>query len=255
VRLIDRYFIINYLRGILTIGYFFTACLIGSAIIILTGKKRSAALNIFRRYSQYALNIGKIKVEFDGQEHFPSHSSFVAVYNETSWPDIMALAAVLYNDHIDHAAFASQYGLIPFMKSACKAAGIPLVPRGNRAGVDKVLNELVGYLNEGKRVIFGGEGRLSGIDGVMRFKQGSALLAIRSGKPLVPIAFHGGQLLMPLQSFALKPGTIRIRVGSPISSEGLSESDARQLVDQAQKKVSNLYKALDEEANQHNSSV
>ncbi|WP_019029945.1 lysophospholipid acyltransferase family protein [Colwellia piezophila] len=236
----------NYLRGIFFLGYFFAAGFYGSIIILILGKKRSAALDVFSRYSQYALNMAKINIKLDGAEHLPSNG-FVAVHNETSWPDIIALQATLYNNYVDHAAVASQYGMIPFMKAACKAAGILLVPRGNRAGVDKVLNELVEYLKGGERVVFGGEGRLSGIDGVMRFKQGSALLAIRSGKPLIPIAFHGGQLLMPLQSCALIPGTIRIRFGAPIVSEGLSDKDARMLVDQAQAAVSKLYKALSEE--------
>lgn len=237
----------NYLRGILFLAYFFSAGFFCSIIILISGKKRSSALDVYSRHSQYALKMAKINIKLDGTEHLPSTGGYVAVHNETSWPDIIALQASLYNNYVDHAAAASQYGIIPFMKAASKAAGILLIPRGNRAGVDKVLNELVGYLKGGERVVFGGEGRLSGIDGVMRFKQGSALLAIRSGKPLVPVAFHGGQLLMPLQSCALIPGTIRIRFGPPILSEGLSDNDARVLVDQAQLAVSKLYKALSEE--------
>jgi len=93
-------------------------------------------------------------------------------------------------------------------------------------------------------VIWGGEGRLSGIDGVSRFKLGSALLAIRSKKPLIPIAFHGGQKLMPLRSIALKSGTIRIRVGTLLSTKGLTEDNSRELADKVQLAVPVLYEEL-----------
>jgi len=232
------------LKGICFLFFFFGAGFVGSIIIILRKYDGSEALDVFKRLSQKVLNWAKIKVEVDGSEHLPIKDGYVVVYNETSWPDVIALQAVMFNDYVDHAAAANEYGLIPFMKKACKIAGIALIPRGDRAGVDRVLNDLTHSLKAGRRVVFGGEGRLSGIDGVLRFKVGSALLAIRSGKPLIPVAFHGGQKLMPLKSKCLKPGTIRIRFGTPISTKGLTEDNSRKLADEAQLAVSKLYDEL-----------
>ncbi len=191
------------LRGVCFLFFFFGAAFVGSIIILVRRCDSREALDVFKRLSQKGLSVVNIKVEVDGDENLSMSDGYVAVYNETSWPDVIALQAALYNDYIDHSAVANEYALIPFMKKACKVAGIALVPRGDRAGVDLVLHDLTNSLKSGKRVIWGGEGRLSGIDGVSRFKVGSALLAIRSKKPLIPIAFHGGQKLMPLKSMAL----------------------------------------------------
>ena len=63
----------------------------------------------------------------------------------------------------------------------------------------------------------------------------------------MPLAFHGGQKLMPWKSINLQPGTVRIRFGLPIPTEGLSEEDARDLADKAQSAVTNLYNQLSRE--------
>jgi 1-acyl-sn-glycerol-3-phosphate acyltransferase len=232
------------LRGFFLLFFFFGAAFVGSIIILLRRCDSREALNVFKRLSQKALNLVDIKVKVDGGEQLPISGGYVVVYNETSWPDIIALQAALYNDYVDRCAAAKEYGFIPFMKKPCEIAGIALIPRGDRTGVDQVLNDLTHSLKAGKRVAFGGEGRLSGIDGVLRFKIGSALLAIRSRKPLIPVVFHGGQNLMPLKSIALKPGTIRVRFGTPISTKGLTEDNSRELADKAQLAVSILYEEL-----------
>lgn len=72
-------------------------------------------------------------------------------------------------------------------------------------------------------------------------------MAIRAEKPLVPLAFHGGHRLMPWKSYDLQPGTFRVRFGAPLSTEGLTENDARDLADKAQKAVVELYKQLGNE--------
>jgi 1-acyl-sn-glycerol-3-phosphate acyltransferase len=232
------------LRGLCFVFFFLGGSVIGAIIILVRRCDSREALDIFKKISLKALSTLNINVELDGEENLSISDGFVAVHNETSWPDLIALQAALYNDYVDHSAVAKEYSLIPFMKQAFKVAGIVFVPRGDRAGIDLILHDLTNSLKSGKRVIWGGEGRLSGIDGVLRFKVGSALLAIRSQKPLIPIAFHGGQKLMPLKSIALKSGTIRIRVGTPISTKGLTEDNLRELADKAQLAVSVLYEEL-----------
>ena len=85
---------------------------------------------------------------------------------------------------------------------------------------------------------------MSGKDEVLRFKVGSALIAIRAGVPLVPVAFRGGHQALPLKSVRARPGTIRVRFGTPISTVGLVEEGARDLADRAQAAVAALYAEL-----------
>lgn len=230
-------------RGALTLGYYFGLMSFGAAWIAWTSKTREAAQAVVRKRAQRALRLGGLDVQVDGDEHLPD-GGYVAVYNETSWPDALAFNATLWGAYLDRGAGAAEFGKIPFMKAASGLAGVALVPRGDRAGVDRVLEDLSASLRAGERVAFGGEGRMSGKDGVLRFKQGAALLAIRAGRPLVPMAMRGGHLLLPWGTLNLSPGTVRIRFGPPLPVTGLTDDDARELADQAQAAVTGLYEQL-----------
>jgi 1-acyl-sn-glycerol-3-phosphate acyltransferase len=63
---------------------------------------------------------------------------------------------------------------------------------------------------EGTRVV-AGETRRFGVSG--------ALLAIRTGKLVVPLSHNAGAF-WPRRGFVKKPGTIRVIIGEPIASEG-----------------------------------
>ena len=183
-----------------------------------------------------------LRVETSG-EGPPPGVGCVVVYNETSFADVFAFQAVMWQ-HIDGSSAADLFAWVPFMRPACRRAGIALVPRGNRAATDRVLAEVIDSVKAGERVAWGGEGRLSGRDEVTRFKVGASLIAIRAGAPLVPVAFRGGHFAMPLGSIRARPGTIRVRFGAPISTVGLREEDARSLADRAQAAVATLFTEL-----------
>lgn len=167
----------------------------------------------------------------------------VVCYNETSFADVFAFPhAVL--PHVDRAAAADAYAMIPFARSACDAVGIELVPRGKRAGTERLMDRIVEALRAGERVAWGGEGRLSGSDDVKRFKRGAFLLAIRAGVPVVPVAFYGGHQALPLGSVRARPGKIYVRFGDPIDSTGYHEDDVRDLADHVQAVVASMYAEL-----------
>ena len=164
-------------------------------------------------------------------------------YNESSFVDLMAFCKEMWT-HIDRAAAADLYKWFPFAQPAFRNLPIDFVARGNRAETDRLMNTMVGHVQRGERVSWGGEGRLSGIDGILRFKVGASLIAIRAGAPIVPVAFFGGHHAMPLGRLRARPGQISIRFGAPIPTDGMTEDDARDLADRVHREVSRLYEEL-----------
>jgi len=227
-------------RGLRALAWFVLGMPRDAAQIVKSGLNRAEAQALMRRRAERILEFSGIDVVLEGPDRLPS-GGYVGVYNETSWPDAWAQHAVLWGVHFDRGAAAYEYGFLPYMKRAATVLGLALVPRGDRTGTERVLAQLTAALRGGERVLFGGEGQMSGIDGVRRFKRGGALLAIRSGRPLVPIAFHGGQRLMPWGGLAIKSGTVQVRIGEPIPVAGLQDDDARELADRAQMAVAKLY--------------
>ncbi len=170
----------------------------------------------------------------------PLGTGCVVCYNETSFADVFTFTATIL-PHVDRAAAADAYALIPFARKACENAAVEMVPRGQRAETGRLMDKIVTALRAGERVAWGGEGQLSGRDEVIRFKRGAFLLAIRAGVPVVPVASYGGHQIWPMRSVRVRPGTINVWFGDPIDTSGYDEDNVRDLADHVQSVVANMY--------------
>jgi 1-acyl-sn-glycerol-3-phosphate acyltransferase len=170
-------------------------------------------------------------------------SGCVLSHNETSFADMAAYFHAIW-PHVDQLAGADIYRHIPFAREACKKLDIELVARGNRLSTDVLVERMVAAAKDGKRIGWGGEGRLYGRDGVGPFKVGGSIIAIRAKVPIVPVVIHGGHHAMKLGTFRAREGRIRIRFCEPVSTDGYDEAGARELADKLQRIVSENYAAL-----------
>ncbi len=205
-------------------------------------RDKAAALAMVARQSERFLRTCRINVSVAGDIPPPGNPCVVC-YNETSIADVFVLTANLLHI-VDRVAAADLYGKMPFMGKACEKIDFEMVPRGNRAKTDLLVDKVVAAVKGGDRLAWGGEGRLSGLDGVSRFKIGAGLIAIRAGVPIVPVAVFGGHQCLPLGSFRARPGQVSIQIGTPISTKGLTVDDARDLVDRVQAVVAGMYADL-----------
>jgi 1-acyl-sn-glycerol-3-phosphate acyltransferase len=77
--------------------------------------------------------------------------------------------------------------------------------------------------------------------GIQPFKDGAALLAIKAGAPVVPVAVRGTESILPAKSSYLRGGDVRVRIGEPIPTAGLDARDRRRLTDDIEAQVRRLY--------------
>ena len=229
-------------RGASAIIWWIIASPFQNIHLLMKAKDEDHAQAMLQVRSERLMARARLKVALVGNPP-PEDRGYVFCYNETSLADVIAFSAIMWR-YIDRAAAAEVFMRIPFARAVGKKAGIEVVERGNRAKNDIVLNRMVAALQSGLSVAWGGEGRLSGFDGVGRFKVGASLIAIRSGKSIIPVCFNGGHKAMPVRSLRAIPRTISLRFGDPIPVVGLTEDDARALTDRVQAAVAALY-ALD----------
>lgn len=207
--------------------------------ITLTAKNDQQARRLIAAHFTRFLDTCQIGVDLSGTPPEAGRGCVVC-YNEASFADVAAFSTVMW-PHIDRAAAADLYAYFPFGRSSARKAGIELVPRGNRAGTEQLLEKMVRAVKAGERVAWGGEGRLSGQDGVARFKVGASLIAIRSQAPVIPLVFYGGHRSMPLRSIRARPGRIHACFGTPIQTSGLTDDDARDLADRTHAVIAGMY--------------
>jgi len=73
-------------------------------------------------------------------------------------------------------------------------------------------------LKEGRWALLFPEGTRTATGTAGRYKMGGALLATRTGTPVIPIAHNAGEC-WPRKSFVLRPGLITVSVGPPIDAK------------------------------------
>jgi 1-acyl-sn-glycerol-3-phosphate acyltransferase len=68
-------------------------------------------------------------------------------------------------------------------------------------------------------------------------------MAIRAGVPLVPLALVGTYELLPIHVYSLRPRPLKLIVGEPISTEGLTTRDADSLTKRLHEAIAEMYYA------------
>src|SRR5205085_829870 len=101
----------------------------------------------------------------------------------------------------------------------------------------------VGALKAGMRLFVFPEGSRSP-DGRLRTSaSGAAFMAIRAGVPLVPLALVGTYELLPIHVYSLRPRPLKLVVGEPISTDGLTTRDADALTVRLHAAIAEMYHA------------
>ena len=118
---------------------------------------------------------------------------------------------------------------IPAVGWGIKLAGdIPLV-RGSTISVKKAMARAAWYIQRGTPVLIFAEGTRSNTDEMLSFKDGAFRLAIDQQAHVVPIAIGGSRTALKRGDW--KPGVSKAAslVGEPISTEGMTRADVKQL--------------------------
>jgi len=65
-------------------------------------------------------------------------------------------------------------------------------------------------------------------------------MAIKAQVPAVPVALHGTAEAMPRGRFWVKPGVVRVEVGAPILTTGLTIDDRDQLMEAVRARLTEM---------------
>jgi 1-acyl-sn-glycerol-3-phosphate acyltransferase len=91
--------------------------------------------------------------------------------------------------------------------------------KNQRASLRSLLEQGTKYLNEGLSVLVFPEGTRAGAREVLKFNIGGAMLAHKTGFPVIPVAHNAGDF-WPRYSFFKYPGVIKVKVGPAIETKG-----------------------------------
>lgn len=158
-----------------------------------------------------------LKINIEGRENLPDRSMIVMSKHQSTWETI-ALRGLL----APHQSWVLKQELlnIPVFGQAliaCRA--IPIDRKSGRKAVIKVVKDGTLALDDGRLVVIFPEGTRTAPGEHGKYGIGGAILAEKSGYPIVPIAHNAG-VYWKRRGVKKYPGTIEVRVGEPIATKG-----------------------------------
>lgn len=196
------------------------------------------------------LNIGLqravcgLHIHIKGAEHLPRGAAILMTKHQSTWETI-ALRGLL----APHQSWVLKQELlkIPFFGWAlgsCRA--IPIDRKAGRKAVLQVVKEGKLALNDGRIVVIFPEGTRTAPGERRRYSIGGAILAEKSGYPVVPVAHNAG-IYWKRRGIKKYPGTIDMRIGSPISS---TDKKAKKIIAEVENWIEGEMKKLPSQLHQ-----
>jgi 1-acyl-sn-glycerol-3-phosphate acyltransferase len=153
-----------------------------------------------------------------GRENLKVKTAIILSKHQSTW-ETLALHSFT---PFPHWVFKRELMFIPIFGWALALTDPIAVQRGSgRVAIKQLLDKGIKKLNEGKWIILFPEGTRTSPGKTHKYKIGGALLAEKSGFPVIPIAHNAGEF-WPRHSFIKWPGKISVVIGPAIDSRGKS---------------------------------
>lgn len=202
------------------LAYFLVACLLWLLTLPFDRQRRINHLWSCVWASTYAYAYPGWSVRVTGRDLIQKGQAYVLVANHTSIADIVLLFALFRQFKWVSKTAVFKYPLLGWNMSLSKY--VPL-ERGDKASIDRMMESCRGWLRHGMSVLMFPEGTRSKDGRLQNFKHGAFTLAKDVGVPVVPIAIHGGHLVIPKNRGTFAPkADLWVQVLPPIPSEGMS---------------------------------
>ncbi|MDO6461340.1 lysophospholipid acyltransferase family protein [Granulosicoccaceae sp. 1_MG-2023] len=206
--------------------------------IVLPLKYRYAVMRTWPRVNMWALEkICGVRYTVKGRENLPSEPSIVFAKHSSTWETI-ALQML-----IPPAVYVAKKELlyIPLFGWAMAVLNFLTIDRSaGRRAIRYLVDQAVDRLGRGMWIIIFPEGHRMAIDAEPNYKIGGAMMAARTGAPVVPVAHNAG-VFWPRHSFLKWPGEITVSFLPPLQTEG---KKADVILAEAQQAIETEFQAL-----------
>ncbi len=205
-----------------SLGY--TAVLVTFSFLVQPFTTRDQQVRLFRYWARCMLWICGVRLKVVGLENLDPNQNYIFSSNHLSLIDTPAMVASVPRP----LCFLAKKELfsVPFMGWYLRRQGHVPIERSDPKATLRSMAEAARVIREERKSLISFPEGTRSMDGEMLpFKEGTALLALRSGTPIVPMAIIGTDAVMPAKALEIYGGDVLMRVGQPLPVEGM---DARQ---------------------------
>jgi 1-acyl-sn-glycerol-3-phosphate acyltransferase len=197
----------------------FSTIIIGCVILscaLLPFSVRYKAANVWIACILFMLKLCcGLSYEIEGLEHIPqNHAAIILSKHQSAWETIA------FRQFISPQTAVLKKSLlqIPFGGWALATLKPIAIDRANqKQALQMLIDQGMARLQEGLFVVIFPEGTRVAPGDSKKFNAGGALLAQKSGFPVIPLAHNAGEY-WPRNSFIKYPGVIKVKIGPEIST-------------------------------------
>ncbi len=181
-----------------------------------------------RTWSRSILSMFRIRVHVAGAEHLRPEEHYVFVSNHASMFDIPACLSALPPDV--NIVFKKELTRVPVWGWALRYGHFIMIDRSNARDAMQSLERAAATIRAGTSVLLFAEGTRT-LDGRLQpFKRGAFSLAVKSGRPVVPVTINHTYRILPKGSINVRATDIELVIGEPIPTAGLDGKAGEQLL-------------------------
>jgi 1-acyl-sn-glycerol-3-phosphate acyltransferase len=180
----------------------------------------------------------QIEVRAHGVDTIDWASPCVVMANHQSYLDVLALYRALPRC----IGFIAKKPLffVPLFGGVMRSLGCVPIDRSKRTEALLSVKDAASRVRAGSSIAVFPEGTRSGGDRIAPLKKGPFVLTELAGVPVVPIGIRGTAALMPRQNSGIRPGTIEVHAGAPISLADRGAAARKALMNQVRVELGRL---------------
>ncbi len=190
-------------------------------------------------WSAVLLRAAGVTVTSAGLGRVDPRRSQIVVSNHQSWFDVLALFAT-FPTTLRFVAKEELRSVPVFGKAFLRCGHLSIDRRKRHRAVESLQRAARRLREHTLHVVMFAEGTRSPTGELQPFKKGAFVLALETRTPVLPVAVVGSRAVMRKHSYAIRPGSIEVRIGEPIEVDGLAMSDRNALRDRARRAVADL---------------
>ncbi len=200
-------------------------------LIALVFNQRALLYRVGHLGVRLGLLLSGIRIVVEGKENIQRHRAAVYAVNHTSNVEPPIVFDVLHEIFPRlRIVYKAELRKLPVLVRAFDLAGFVPLQRGNPEQSLPAIDRAADALREGNSFLIFPEGTRSRTGELLPFKKGGFILAIKGQAPVVPIAVSGARNAMRKGSPLIYPVTVRLRIGPPVETAGMTLDDRDTLV-------------------------
>jgi 1-acyl-sn-glycerol-3-phosphate acyltransferase len=210
-----------------------SACVFGGVMALGFWLPYQAQFSIARTWARILLwvleHLCGLKYVVEGRERIPPGNHIVMSNHTSAWETVAQF--LIFPPQV--WVLKRELLWIPFVGWGLKLLRPIAINRGEgHRAVNQVVDQGKARLRDGLWIIIFPEGTRVIAGETRKFGVSGAMLAIASGKSVVPLSHNAG-MFWARRGFVKKPGTIRVVIGEPIESTGKNPRELNDEIRQA----------------------